>query len=471
MRRLFLKGGILFLWVSSLLAQPPDTLWTKTFGGLQWDYGQEVEQTFDGGYIIVGYTSSFGSGFQDVYLVKVDIDGNLIWYKTYGGTDFDYGNSIKQTADSGYIIAGSTASFDSIWSDVYLIKTDVNGDTLWTRTYGEDFYSESCYSVWQTFDGGYVFITNKRDSLDGRDIWLIKTDVNGDTLWTKTYGRAAFDDGYSVRQTTDGGYIIAGRSNLTTSSFYDVYLVRTDYAGDTLWTKTYGGLADDGSYSVDETSDSCFIVTGYTVSYGAGYADVWLIKVDINGDSLWTKTIGNTDGEGGYSVQETSDGGYIITGWTKSYGSGLSDVYIIKTDADGDTIWTKTYGGWSDDRGHSIQETSDGGYIIAGYTHSFGAGNADVWLIKMGPDVGEEETFEKVRDFRIPGLVYGNLLRLSGITNNIEVKIFDILGREVVNQNISPQKSYIKLNNLTSGVYFLSIKAENPELHKFVLIR
>ena len=252
-------------------------VWKRTYGGMFDDGGYSVQQTSDGGYIIAGATYSFGAGMNDVYLIKTNASGDSLWARTYGGTLTDWGYSVQQTSDGGYIIAGGTCSF---------------GDTL-------------------------------------GDVYLIKTNASGNPLWTRTYGGANQDWGYSVRQTSDGGYIIAGYTS------GDVYLIKTNSSGDTLWTRTYGGTNDDKGYSVQQTSDRGYIVAGNTYSFGSGWADVYLIKTNASGDTLWTRTYGGTNYDWGKSVQQTPDGGYIVAGYTTSFGAGAYDVYLIKTDANG----------------------------------------------------------------------------------------------------------------------------------------
>ena len=201
------------------------------------------------------------------------------------------------------------------------------------------------------------------------------------TSFAKTYGGTNYDGAFSVQHTSDGGYILAGWTDSFGAGDWDIFLIKTDANGNIIWAKTYGGTNDDNAYSVQQTSDGGYIVAGMTWSFGAGDWDIFLIKTDANGNIIWAKTYGGTDDEEAYSVQQTSDGGYIVAGWTTSFGAGGYDIFLIKTDANGNIIWAKTYGGTSYDNARSVQQTSDGGYIVAGYTASFGAGG-DIFLIK-----------------------------------------------------------------------------------------
>ncbi len=406
--------------------------WEKTYDNGHRDDGHSVEQTNDGGYIVTGSTiiwSDFMASHYKVYIIKTDNNGDTLWTKTYGGEDQHHGNSIQQTTDGGFIITGFTYSLQTQTGDVYLIKTDENGDSLWTRTYG-GVYVDVGRSVKQTTDDGFIITGYTRSSGTGSsEVYLIKTDSNGDTLWTKTFGGEEDDKGWSVQQTNDGGYIITGYTLSFGASYYsDVYLIKTDSNGDSLWTKVFNGGSSDLGYSVEQTTDGGYIISGVTWSSGYGNDDVYLIKTDCNGDTLWTKTFGGTAYESGLtSVQQTIDGGYIVTGSTNSFGNGNDDVFLIKTDSDGNTLWTRTFGGTGDDCGISVQQTTDGGYIIVGDTWSFGTNYDDVYLIKTDENGIVTSTIE----IPIPN------------SNRKLIKTIDILGKEITTPN--KNQSYIEI--------------------------
>ena len=354
--------------------------WETTFGGTYLDMGYSVQQTSDGGYIITGFTFvDFGNGGDDLYLIKTDDNGNELWNKIFGGTNDDFGYSVQQTTDGGYIITGSTESFGNGDFDVYLIKTDGNGNELWNKTFGGTEYDWG-YSVQQTSDGGYI-ITGTTESFGNgnTDIYLLKTDGNGVEQWSKTFGGVSNDLGRSVKETTDGGYIITGITTSFGNGGDDVFLIKTDSNGNELWYKTFGGTNDGGGFSVQQTTEGGYIIAG---SLSSGDDDVYLIKTDDNGNELWNKTFGGIDNDWGYSVHQTTDGGYIVTGGTSSFGNGNFDVYLIKTDDNGNKLWNRTFGGINNELGISVQQTNDGGYIITGRTESFGDGDDDVYLIK-----------------------------------------------------------------------------------------
>jgi hypothetical protein len=486
MFRIHLIFIILILSITYSIAQAPDTLWTKTFGGSNNDYGWSVQQTTDSGYIITGYTSSFGSGSSDIWLIKTDSSGDTLWTKTFGGTHTEQGYSVQQTTDGGYIIVGKIWSVSAGTYDVWLIKTDASGDTLWTKAFGESG-NEQGLSVQQTTDLGFIIVGTKISSGGFyHDVWLIKTDTSGDTIWTKTFGGDSDDECLSIRQTEDEGYIIAGSTaSYSAGTDYDVWLIKTDASGDTLWTKTFGGSDNDYGSSVQQTTDGGFILIGETTPAGGSYLDIWLIKTDASGDTLWTKTFDRGEYVYGTSVQQTTDGGYIITGHTSTFGSVTADVLLIKTNSSGDTLWTKIFGGSDNDEGNSVQKTTDGGFIITGWTSSFGAGSKDVWLIKTTPDVSDLEPntdllpldFSLHQNYPNPFNPSSKIKYSIPERSNVSLKVFDLLGSEVaelVKGEIEAGTYDITFNasNLPSGIYFYQIRAGDfVETKKMVLMK
>jgi hypothetical protein len=372
--------------------------WEETFGGIGDDFGKSVQQTIDGGYIITGTTESFGNGTQSVYLIKTDENGIEQWSQTFEGTDDQWGNTVQQTSDEGYVIIGGAESFGAGERDVYLIKTDANGDSLWTKTIGGAGQDEG-KSVQQTTDGGYIISGDTQSSGNGgEDVYLIKTDSNGVEQWNNTFGGTDNDGSFSVQQTIDGGYIIAGYTFSFGNGSVDVYLIKTDENGLEQWSQTFGGTDEDWSWSSQQTADGGYIISGETESFGNGGIDVYLIKTNSNGVEQWSNTFGGLNNDGGcYEAsfaRQTIDGGYIITGYTESFGAGQKDGYLIKTDANGVEEWNKTFGGSGDDQACSVQQTTDGGYVVIGGTESFGtSNNQDVYLIKTDANGNATSTF------------------------------------------------------------------------------
>jgi hypothetical protein len=385
-----------FVLASTSAAAPGDTLWTKVYGGEYNESAFCAQQTTDGGYVVVGYSYTFGPGNYDVYLLKTEANGDTSWTRTYGGADGDYGYAVRQSTDGGYLIAGSTRTSGN-GDDVYLLKTDGGGNLIWERSYGGSSH-EDARSLDLTADGGCI-VAGRSSSFGAgsNDFYLIKTDVEGNATWTRTYGGAQDDYCWSVEQTSDGGYILAGYSESFGGGNGVAWVIKTDADGDTLWTRIYEGERGAEARCVQQTTDGGYIVGGHTDPWG-GTADIYLIKIDPSGRTEWTRTHGGRNDDYGHCVRETSNGGYVVTGYSWSFGAGWYDMCLLRTDAKGRLMWWQTYGGEADDHGQFLCETSDGNFILAGSTRSFGAGAGDVYLLKVA---GEEQaglTLEIVPD-------------------------------------------------------------------------
>jgi len=358
---------------------------SRTYGGSYYDYAYSVQQTSDGGYIVAGWTSSFGLGYYDIYILKLNQYGSPEWKKTYGGGQDDYAHSVQQTSDGGYIVAGATQSFGSGGMDIWVLKLNSSGVIQWQNVYG-GVSDERAYSIQQTSDGGYIVggYTSSYGAGDA-DFLLLKIDASGNIQWQRTYGGSTDDKAISIKQTSDGGYIVAGGTNSFGAGGYDFWILKVNISGDVQWQNTYGGGGYDYAYSIQQTSDGGYITAGYTNSFGAGSADFWVIKLDATGSIVWQKTYGGSNEDEAYSIIETYDGSYIryiVAGRTASFGAGSYDAWVLKLYDQGSIKWQKTYGGNFSDTAHFVSPATDG-YIIAGRTSSFGAGGYDFWLSKM----------------------------------------------------------------------------------------
>jgi hypothetical protein len=376
--------------------------WTKIYGGTSDDYCRSVVRTVDGGYALAGTTNSYGAGNGDAWLVKTNSAGNALWNKTYGTAYQDYARSVVQTSDDGYALAGYTHSYGASGYDAWLVKTNSAGNALWNKTYG-GIGSDYAYSVVQTGDGGYALTGYKSYGAGSYDFWLVKTDASGNALWNKTYGGADSDIAYAVLLTGDGGYALAGFARSFGAGGDDFWLVKTDSAGTMMWNKTYGGINSDYAYSVVQTDDGGYALAGTTNSFGAGSGDSWLVKTDASGTLQWNRTYGGTGYDYGLSLVQTVDGGYALAGYTDSYGAGGYDAWLVKTNSAGNALWNGTYGGTVHDVAFSLVQTGDGGYALAGYTDSYGAAGYDAWLVRVKPEMN----LEHQRYLGGTNLVYG----------------------------------------------------------------
>jgi uncharacterized delta-60 repeat protein len=352
-----------------------ETWWAKTYGSPSSfgnDRAQSVQPTADGGYIVAGW-AAYSS---DMWISKLNSDGTIRWQKAYDGTKGDYARSIQVTADGGCIVTGDTYSFgDGYHPDIWLLKIDSDGSRSWQRTYG-DIGSQRAYAIQETADGGYIMAGESHPG-NRYDFWVLKLNSNGTSVWQKTYSvGGGYDRAYAVQQTLDGGYVVCGESN------FDFWILKLDSDGTVAWEKTYDEGGWNRARSIEQTADGGYIVAG------EGDSSLWVLKLNADGTVAWQKTYGGGGYDAASSILQTPDGGYVMAGSTSSFGQGDYDVWILKLNADGTIDWEKTYGGSDDDEATQIRKSGDG-YILAGYTESFGDGYnnyPDIWVLSLAPD-------------------------------------------------------------------------------------
>jgi len=394
---------MLFYSCHCVLAQ--QLMFQKKIGGPNWEYAYAIQKTTDSGYVLGGTTSSFGAGGAsfDLYVVKLAKNGDTVWTRTYGGscTRPEVLNDIYPTQDGGFVITGYTCCWttgpNTTDVDAYIIRIKGNGDTLWTKHWG-GLGGDDGYGIIQD-NAGNILVTGNESSFGSGmlDAWLTKLNSAGDTIWNKTYGGAQDDWGYGLLQTKDGGYAIGGYTQSFGAGGKDMYLVKTDVNGNLQWSKTYGGSSDDEAYGhcIQQTKDKGFILVGSTLSYGAGMEDIFLVKTDSVGNLQWAKVYGGPKDDFGHAVQQTKDGGYVIAGFTKSFGFGggnCNNAFLLKTDSIGNIKWSHVYGGngkastgsSSADGAYGLVIANDGGFVLTGLTNSWGANanDEDMYVIK-----------------------------------------------------------------------------------------
>jgi len=378
-----------------------DITWDKTFGGSGEDMGFSIIQTENGGYAVSGYTildrekrkdtwrAKLGyielteEKRQDFWIIKIDKSGNIEWDEVFGENGPDIANSIIRTKDGGYAVAGFIWTIYSGKQDIWIIKLGENGNKEWEKTFDGD-ENDVAYSIIQTKDGGYAIAASTGIKLWGEvNCWVIKLDAKGNMEWDNNFGGTGWDEIYSIIQTKDGSFITTGCVWSKGAGRGDVRVAKLNKRGNLEWDKTFGGSENDETHSIVQTEDGGYVATGFTVSEDTGDRDIWIIKLDKEGNKVWDRTFGGTSEDWANSIIQDKNGNYIVAGWTKSMGAGKTDVWIVKLDKRGNLIWDKTFGGSENDEAHSIIQTNDGGYAIAGWTKSKGTGNSDVWVIKL----------------------------------------------------------------------------------------
>lgn len=401
--------SLLFILTTTTWSQ--DT-WVKTYGGTVDGCGYSISPTSGGGFLITGESSSDDGDFKgkwkglnDIFILELDRSGRILWSRIIGGTDYEQGNSVKKSVDGGVIITGYTMSNDGDFtgmssgsSDIFVTHLDKDGKTLWNKTIGGSGF-ERGHSVFLTSDSG-ILVTGFTTSNDGdfkgmnkggMDIFVIKVDRFGDTQWKRTFGGNDDDGCTSITTTLDDGVLVTGSTLSNDYDFenvnmgqQDIVVLNLDSKGDLVWKRTFGGIESDWGESITTTKEGHIVVVGTTSSNNGdfrgmnhGGEDVIVMNLDRNGNVVWKKTLGGTGDDYGKSVTSTIDGDILITGYTlssdgdfKGTSRGTSDMFIIKLDKDGEVLWKKTYGGSHPEGSHSISTSMNDEIVITGSTSS-----------------------------------------------------------------------------------------------------
>lgn len=503
------------------VAQAPAIQWQKTYGGSGSDGLITSIQTSDGGFLLGGFsTSGIGNektdscrGMEDYWIVKIDASGNIQWDKTYGGDSTDYLQTVVQTPDGGYLLAGYSQSgmsgdkTDTLYGyfDTWLIRTDSNGIKLWDRTYGGSGYkTDGVVSLRSTGNGGYLMWivsgsgsnTIKTDSSRGAsDYWLVEIDSLGNILWQKVIGGIGIDHILSVIPTSDNGYMAAGFSwsgagaDKTTPSFggFDYWLIKLDSSANIQWQREYGGSAFDHLMSIKQLNDGSYQLGGFSASGVSGNKtepsrggnDYWEMRIDSSGNILWQKTIGGSGADemrGG--LLSVAGGCYIAIGFSQSGISGekseasrgADDYWLVRTDSSGNILWDKTLGGDSTEYLYCSVVTSDGGYLITGWSMSGATGDKtdpcrggfDYWIIKLLPDVTvvQNETPPYVQVTVVPNPFTNSTtitIQSEIVFTDAQFELFDAQGKRVSQLPLVNNQVMIDRDGLLSGTYYYVI--------------
>jgi len=359
----------------------------KSFGDTFGDEAHKIMQTVDSGFVITGYTSGLGSGGQDAFLMKTDKDGNEEWFKTYGGLNQDIGNGLCSSLSGGYIMAGYTGSYGAGFDDIYVLKADSNGNTLWSKALG-GAGTDRANSVTQSSDGS-IYIAGDTYSYGSgsSDGIIIKTDSAGNVLWSKTFGGALYEIFFSIVSNTDGSVLALGATSTNGVGNEDFYLVKIDANGNLIWSKTYGGISWDQGRSIYKCLDGGYVLCGFTQSFDKQLKlhtplNVYVIKVDSMGNTQWARALGAVKSENvGYDIIQTADSGFVIAGYSGAL-AGDYRSYLVKLDVNGQLLWSKMKGAGYWNALFSVTPTFDGGLMIAGSTNGYGSGAYDITLTK-----------------------------------------------------------------------------------------
>jgi hypothetical protein len=452
----------------------------KKYGGRLQESARSMEILSDG-YLILGHTTTYSAAKDtDVYIIRTDLNGTELWHKLIGGPGHDVGYCIKATNDGNFIVCGSTSTDTVSKSDAWLFKMDKDAKVIWSQTQSTTGIDVG-YDVQQTADNGYI-IAGFTDvaGATNHDSFLWKTDAQGTlTFFNRSYGGPATDEAHSVKQTSDGGYIFLGETLNTTAGDRDFYLVKTDANGKFAWSQNYGGSNYERGQWVELTSDG-YILTGDTKSYGAGDYDIYIVKIDPLGAVQWTKAWGGTNKDISKMIRKTTDGGYIVAGISRSFNRVNPDFWILKLKANGDTLWTRLYGGPLHEHCYYANQTADGGYVAVGHTVNAYTPDydVDVYLVKMNSEgrivtgLSENSSESALKVFPNPST--GAFQIDLKIDKENEITVTDLAGRLYHKESFvgTDKGSHIvDLSGLAKGIYFLTLKGTNFSSTKKIILQ
>lgn len=438
---------------------------------------KDVYPTADGGYLIAATTENNIMNDLDIIVVKTDAYGNIQSTKTYGGNSVDYPNNILPTNDGNFFIVGYSLSFGTGDQDIYLLKVDQNGDTLFTRHYG-GYGNEEGKEIAATTDGNYVIAAGSNSlNYSNYEMELMKIDNYGNVIWTRYYGTPLYESARSVNLCPDGGFILAGKTLNPSNSMAVVMLIKTDMNGDTLWTRNIsGGSNSYEGKSIVALNDGSFVIA-MDDSSASRDSDVRIIKLDASGAVVWNKMYGGFDKDIVKTIRPTTDGGYITGAISRSFGWIDPDMWILKLDANGDTTWTRHFGGYDHEHCYSARQTGDGGYVAIGHARSFSP-SWEMYFIKLDPSgvVGTEEY--ELAESRIS--VYPNPssgivnIKTTGKTGFSTCTISNAVGEHMRCEKLEAQTGQdllsLDLRNMSPGVYFLTFQSSTHRtVRKLVL--
>lgn len=443
------------------------TVFERQYGGSDSDVACKIKRTTDGNYIVAGTTWSYGVGYDDIYVMKVNALGDTLWTNTFGTYKRDAVSDIIETDDGGYLVIGYIVSPSLDW-DVLIMKLNASGDSVWANRYG-GLNAEMGSSIIKCFDGGYLALARTYSYGEGDgDFYYLRLDENADTIWTKTWGFEYSDYLDCAIQTNDSGFISIGAISLSQYGAWDIVIQKLDKNGNVEWYKQYGEYPGvDDLNDLVETYDGGYIAIGSTESFGAGSTDIYMMKFNSVGDTMWTRTYGNSYWDMGVQILQTGDSGFVFCGQMQSPSTGLRDAVLIKTNSVGDTLWTKHFNPQGSSEFYSIDFGHDGGYIMCGYTgNESNVHTGNVYVVKVNSigNVGMESLSSAERSI----LIYPNpasdwlSIDFSEIgASCVQANLFNIEGRLMLSKN--ENFSQIFISELEPGIYFLNLVFENAD--------